>query len=952
MRMILAVLAVCVVRSVFSAALPLKGVDWWAGIPRHPAVVNPAAGQDPSAVLSLRGEWEYAIGRHGNGWRNWGFQFTNDWPIAGMIQVPGCWEKQGVGERARGTAFLCQDSAEKDVRHKFNGELWYRRHVTIPAEWAGRRVWFKTGGMRSRGHVWINDHPVAMVASFCAAWKYEITDFVRPGERAKIVVVIDNDVSPRNVQLNCVNRWGGFWRDVELEATPRTFIDDAWVVGDFDGRSAAVNVEIEGGSGLITDHRLRVTIDGEAVDAEIRQSGRQKIEVPLRDFRPWSPEHPNLYGAKIELLQGSQVVQTRHERFGVRKLEVRGKEFYLNGKPFFVRAFGDDSVYPIDGLTPADRAFHAKHLQVAHRAGFNYVRTHTHAEVPEYFEAADEVGILIQPEMSYYFDNPEDDFGYDPMSDLEEICITYRRYPSFGCYSGGNEGSFGPYAGKAVAEWIKRNDPGRLYIEQDGGSYLHPGHGVGRTTHASGPLMPWRRGSFNPSRPFIAHEYLNLCVKSDSRHAKDYTGAWMPPVTRADREWWLKRHGLDMDWGDRLQTSQHALQRFWQKHGLESARMDPYCDGYCFWTIVDVVVWNAASETYSAQGLFDPFWRQKDGGSSADEFSAFNSSSCVLWDNTGRGDRPFVENRDRSLCNSPWAIEPCHEGIDRVYVSGESIPADFLFAHYGEAPVLDAKIVWKILTGERTLLAGERNVGDQGLGSVRLLVREQLKVPELDSACRAELVATVSGSMEGRGFERSNSWAIWLFPRRATADGSAIACDAAYLGLLSSRYRNLKTTVERRDAKVVILPDGTPAVSEAMAEGKNVIALANQTGAPNCALGWWRIGAQCGTAIRPHRALSCLPYEPNLTPLLFRIIKEGTKLRFIRNIGTDIPVCSNFKPSEVIIAGEGGTECYSYLAETSSPNGVRCFHVSGLDVLSDTPEGTALLDGLLVDLQR
>ena len=57
-------------------------------------------------------------------------------------------------------------------------------------------------------------------------------------------------------------------------------------------------------------------------------------------------------------MENGQVVHTRRERFGVRKLEVRGKEFYLNGKPFYVRGFGDDHVYPITGITPPDRDLH------------------------------------------------------------------------------------------------------------------------------------------------------------------------------------------------------------------------------------------------------------------------------------------------------------------------------------------------------------------------------------------------------------------------------------------------------------------------------------------------------------------------------------------------------------------------------------------------------------------
>ena len=922
MKMILAILAACAIRSTFSDALPLKGVDWWAGIPRHPAVVNSVSYEpgDPN-VISLRGEWEYAKCRHGSGWRQWGYPKTNDWPIAGMLQIPGCWEAQGVGEPKMGEPFLCQDQAPKMVRNFFRGEIWYRRYVEIPSDWAGKRIWFKTGGIRSVGWVWVNDHPVACVRTFCAAWKYDITPFVRPGERAKVVVIASNAFSPRNVQLNCANRWGGPWRDIELEATPMEhYIDDAWVRGDFDKHLAEVHVEIEGirdqGSGI----GMRVTVEGETKEIDLRSTPTPStctLEVPLRNFSAWSPEHPNLYWAKIELLEDGKVVQTRRERFGVRKLEVRGKEFYLNGEPFYFRGFGDDSAYPLTGHSPADREFHLSHLMRAHAAGFNFVRLHTHAEVPEYFEAADEAGILVQPEMSYYMDNPEDDFDYDPMSDVYEIWQTYRRHPSFGSYSGGNEGELGPAAGRLVYEWIREHDPDRLSIEQDGGMYLQPGFGEGRSTHCTGPLKPWERGSFNP-RAFYAHEYLNLCVKFDWRISKDYTGVILPPVVEDARANWLRRFGISLAWGERLQDAQHALQRFWQKQGIEQARMDPFADGYCFWTIADVVVWNPKCDTYSAQGLFDQFWRPKRCGSTERDFAAFNSPSCILVDTEGKGDRAYREHSTYADFNNPWIVPDVIENTNRVFAAGEAIPADFILAHYDrDIRLKDAKLAWKFVNvaGE-TFASGEATIGDQPLGPARLVHRCALTAPAVSRPAKLTLVATVTSLSsvvsEKEGQTISNTWDFWIFPRTARPEPPADVSVVAY---------------------------GSPEMAEALAAGRKVVALANQTGASNVMLGWWSIGAQAGTAFLDHPALAGLPHEPFLCPLHFRIMKQGLKL----------PV-EGVSEKDLIVVGEGGDACYLYLSKTVKPNGAVLYIVAGLDVTSGTPEGNALWNGILDDL--
>ena len=72
----------------------------------------------------------------------------------------------------------------------------------------------------------------------------------------------------------------------------------------------------------------------------------------------------------------------------------------------------------------------------------------------------------------------------------------------------------------------------------------------------------------------------------------------------------------------------HVLQRHYQKQGLEAARMDPACDGYDFWTIVDVVV--EQGNTYSAQGFLNPFWEPEIQRLHAGEFGVFNAATVLL----------------------------------------------------------------------------------------------------------------------------------------------------------------------------------------------------------------------------------------------------------------------------------------------------------------------------------
>ena len=163
-------------------------------------------------------------------------------------------------------------------------------------------------------------------------------------------------------------------------------------------------------------------------------------------------------------------------------------------------------------VSPASKDEHLKHLKIARAAGFNYVRLHTHCELPEYFEAADEAGIMIQPELPYYGNYPTEAFAFDPMRDLKEVNRHYRRYVSLTTYCTGNEGLLGKPLDQKIYRLGKRLDPDRLMIHQDGGL-----NEANNSDFRSGPMDVWEPGSFKCDAPFVAHEYLNLCVKQDPR---------------------------------------------------------------------------------------------------------------------------------------------------------------------------------------------------------------------------------------------------------------------------------------------------------------------------------------------------------------------------------------------------------------------------------------------------
>lgn len=943
------VLASLVATNVFAKESGLSDGRVWGGRISRPAVVNPVVMSPLQEVISLRGGWDFTADPQTNGLAAGWMRPGAAWPAPRRIQVPGCWEAQGIGEPGISQPWDMNDRSPYPLRHVYMGSAWYRRTVKIPAAWQRKRIWLKVGAVRSQGWFWVNGKPVAHDYTFCSVNKYDITDYVTPGQEAVVCAQVRNDLPSRKGSTGWRHRAGGLYRDVELEATPETGIDNAWVFGDFDTREAAVHVTVTraGEAGSLKQPVLKVSVrPAEQEDARPREpSGAERIKqapqtgsmpvtfpdgqptadvvvhVKLAPFMPWSPEAPSLYVAEITLCDGETPIHGWRERFGVRKLESRDGRFYLNDKPFFIRGYGDDHIYPLTLVSPASREEHLKHLRIARAAGFNYVRLHTHCEVPEFFEAADEAGILIQAELPYNHARPGEAFPSDPKRDLKELVTHYQRYVSLATCCMGNEGGFPAPLDRELYEETKNLNPRLLVLHHDGGN------NTGKNSDfRSGPTTPWSPGGFPGDAPFVAHEYLNLSVKADPRLENRFTGEYLPSLaalglddagmSKVRSE--FPRHMSDLDsaprdmnnlraelqrlqlsraWGDACVDGGHALQRLYQKQGIESARLDPACDGYSFWTIVDVL--------YQAQGLFNVFWEPKIAGATAEDFRQVNGPTVLL---------------RRADGQSPIAL------------AGQTLSHTWWISHFGEVPLRNAKLVWGLRMSKNTLACGNLELGDVAIGDVRRLGECTFIAPSVKDPVHAVLEAALEGQSV------SNRWDLWIFPARKPKTGSGLVATRSHFSALAGRYPGLcrAGTPEAIAAHVLIASEEDPEVPAALEAGDRVVLLDRCRAPSNMRLGWWLLGSQTGTGIAKHPAFGDFPHSEHLSPLWERLVKRPELLK--PNDG----ICG----AEPLMVGTGVHGYALYLSQATVGKG-RLLRASGLDVLSDTPEGTYLLDAML-----
>lgn len=367
------------------------------------------------------------------------------------------------------------------------GVGWYRKHFTLPASDARRRVFVEFDGVMANSDVWINGAHLGKRPFGYVSFSYELTGHLNFGDNKPNVLAVraDNSKQPasrwyagagiyRHVRLVItdpihVEHWGTFVTTPQVSDAQATVHVQSTVVNQFEAaREVALNITLLGPDGR--------AVQSAETKPQTVPPGKSVVfdqDIIVKNPQRWNLDHPVLYSAVTKVVAGKTALDDEVTPFGIREFRfdaVTG--FWLNGKNFKLKGVclhHDASAF---GAAVPLRAWERR-LEILKQVGVNAIRTAHNPPAPEFLDLCDRMGLLVMDEM---FDcwtvakNPYDyhlSFNEWSKIDTRDTVRRDRNHPSIILYSAGNEihdtpnGELAKGILKGLVPVFHENDPTR-----------------------------------------------------------------------------------------------------------------------------------------------------------------------------------------------------------------------------------------------------------------------------------------------------------------------------------------------------------------------------------------------------------------------------------------------------------------------------------------------------------
>ena len=351
----------------------------------------------------------------------------------------------------------------------------YRRWVTVPAAWAGRRIYWRFDGALDGAEVFVNGKRAGYHESGYTAWDIDLTGLVRPGRRNLFAVRVSKTTPSVDCETGDFQCMGGIYRETFLTAVPQTHVSDITVRTPLDANyrdaSLQTQAQVQGAPGAAVElaGRLyeangRPTAVTFSNQGRLDATGKESLSLKAHVKAPklWNAEKPNLYYAVYQLSSGGKPVERVEQRFGFRQIEIKNNIVLWNGRPIKCTGTCRHDFWADKGFALTDKEWN-KDLTLMKAANINAIRTSHYNHAARFLELCDERGMYILDEVPFcWIGDKVKDPKYAPyiLQRTTETLDRDKNRPCVLAWSLGNENPVGPDS-QEVMDLVKKMDPTR-----------------------------------------------------------------------------------------------------------------------------------------------------------------------------------------------------------------------------------------------------------------------------------------------------------------------------------------------------------------------------------------------------------------------------------------------------------------------------------------------------------
>ena len=478
-----------------TAALGAQGQPDWENpavlgvnkLPYHATLQLPSKEKECPEILSLDGQWRFHWSRNPEE-RMQDF-YREDYDVSqwDWITVPGNWQTQGYGtpiyvninypfvkDRPRVTTEPPKNWTAYENRNPVGQ---YVTFVDVTKEMLTKNLILHFGGVHSAFYVWVNGQKVGYSQNSMSPAEFDVTKYMHAGKN-KLAVEVYRWSDGSYLEDQDYWRLSGIFRSVQLWVRPLVHIADYQVTAvpnaDYSqftvnakiavcntGKKTAKNqlvqllmncpelygVNVNPNHRNVTNHLIPKLPAGDTMTVEL------KFHYATRP-RLWTAEKPWLYPFTLQLLgmKDSKNNEEFNYHFGVKKVEIVGEVFKINGKNVKLRGVNRHDHHPKTGRY-VDDATYEEDIRLMKQANINFLRTSHYPDREYIYELCDRWGIYVMDEANhethgYGYANKvmgeDSTFRQAHIDRAEALVKRDVNHPCVILWSLGNEGGVGP----------------------------------------------------------------------------------------------------------------------------------------------------------------------------------------------------------------------------------------------------------------------------------------------------------------------------------------------------------------------------------------------------------------------------------------------------------------------------------------------------------------------------